>query len=387
MYAAVVYLVPASVGGVERVFFVTAEQVEWNYGDAPDSFEKARFVGYEDASWKTRRPDNARPPYMGLLGPTLRACVGDTMRVMFNNRLGHPASLHPHGVGYSKDSEGATYGAASGAKGTAASLEGMGASILPGKTFTYRWNVPESAGPGPEEGAAKAWLYHSHAPEQAGMAAGLAGIIVINSRAECEGAGEAAGRADVEAVTLFATYDESKSMFEPENSALPQLHRTVNGYAAASAPEPLELAQGQRVRWFAGALGTNDEDLHTMHWHGQTGVTSSGERTDTLSVQPGELKQLEFIVRGDPGDWMLHCHVSEHTEVGMAALVRVVEGRDPAFNDDPRPDVKDARALHLGSIGLICLVVGGGGLAYKRFRPRKVYRKARGDDLELNQNK
>ena len=39
----------------------------------------------------------------------IRAQVGDTIRVVFRNSARFPASLHPHGVSYKKDSEGAHY--------------------------------------------------------------------------------------------------------------------------------------------------------------------------------------------------------------------------------------------------------------------------------------
>ena len=192
---------------------------------------------------------------------------------------------------------------------------------------------------------------------------------------------------DAEVITVLATYDESKSLFAAENAGKEQMHRTVNGYAYASAPEPVEVVQGERVRWIAGATGTNDEDLHTMHWHGQTGVTPSGERTDAISVLPGELKQLDFMVRGEATEWLLHCHVSEHTEEGMSALVRVVEGRDPGYNDDPRPEAKDARALHLGAVGAVVGAVGALGIFYMRTGTKKLYRKTRSADLEQLQDK
>ena len=50
-----------------------------------------------------------KDPSLGLLGPTLRAKVGDTIRVVFKNNCGFTTSLHPHGVFYEKDSEGSPY--------------------------------------------------------------------------------------------------------------------------------------------------------------------------------------------------------------------------------------------------------------------------------------
>lgn len=43
---------------------------------------------------------------LGLLGPTLYAEVGDTMRVHFKNNADKPLSIHPQGIKYSKSSEG-----------------------------------------------------------------------------------------------------------------------------------------------------------------------------------------------------------------------------------------------------------------------------------------
>ena len=48
-------------------------------------------------------------PSLGYLGPTLRAKVGDTIKIVFKNMCGFTTSLHPHGVLYAKDSEGAAY--------------------------------------------------------------------------------------------------------------------------------------------------------------------------------------------------------------------------------------------------------------------------------------
>lgn len=46
---------------------------------------------------------------LGLLGPTLRAKVGDTIKITFKNNCGFTTSLHPHGVFYEKNSEGSPY--------------------------------------------------------------------------------------------------------------------------------------------------------------------------------------------------------------------------------------------------------------------------------------
>ena len=44
-----------------------------------------------------------------MLGPLLRAEVGDTVYIHFLNRLSVPTSIHAHGLRYGKNSEGAPY--------------------------------------------------------------------------------------------------------------------------------------------------------------------------------------------------------------------------------------------------------------------------------------
>lgn len=47
--------------------------------------------------------------YLGVLGPVIRAEVGDTLQIHFTNRASRKYTVHPHGVFYRKDSEGAFY--------------------------------------------------------------------------------------------------------------------------------------------------------------------------------------------------------------------------------------------------------------------------------------
>ncbi len=47
--------------------------------------------------------------HLGLLGPTIRAEVGDVVHVVFRNTVRFPTSIHVHGLLYDKRSEGAPY--------------------------------------------------------------------------------------------------------------------------------------------------------------------------------------------------------------------------------------------------------------------------------------
>jgi len=166
--------------GVIRDYYIAAEVEEWDYttpggearcrGFADESgvtsinvtamaphgsrFHKARYIGYTDATFTTKLAASAETAHLGILGPVLRAVVGDTIRVNFINRTPRPLSLHPHGVVYRKGSEGAPY-----ADGTYR-LSDKGDDAVPGNgsRWTYHWFVPDSAGPGPRDLSSVLWL-------------------------------------------------------------------------------------------------------------------------------------------------------------------------------------------------------------------------------------
>ncbi|MBM3556578.1 MAG: multicopper oxidase family protein [Alphaproteobacteria bacterium] len=69
---------------------------------------------------------------------------------------------------------------------------------------------------------------------------------------------------------------------------------------------------------------------HPIHFHGvvfdvlaQNGAKPArAERRDTVLLLPGENAEIAFRAE-EPGDWMIHCHILEHQESGMMALMRV----------------------------------------------------------------
>ena len=68
-------------------------------GDPP-VFRKAIFHEYTDGTFMTRKPRAPEWEHLGLLGPVIRAEVGDRIEVTLKNNTLFPVSLHPHGVFY-----------------------------------------------------------------------------------------------------------------------------------------------------------------------------------------------------------------------------------------------------------------------------------------------
>ena len=151
--------------GRTRTYYIAADSVTWDYvpggSDAitghafadtaffrdsaqlavTTSYRKILYRQYTDSTFSTLMPRPSKWRHLGFLGPVLHAAVGDTIRVVFRNQGDRPYSLHPHGVFYEKDSEGAPY-----ADGTAAG-DKLDDGVAPGATHVYLWPVPERAGP------------------------------------------------------------------------------------------------------------------------------------------------------------------------------------------------------------------------------------------------
>jgi hypothetical protein len=68
-------------------------------------YRKALYREYTDETFARLKPRPAEWESSGILGPILRAEVGDTIRVFFKNNARRPYSMHPHGVFYKKDSQ------------------------------------------------------------------------------------------------------------------------------------------------------------------------------------------------------------------------------------------------------------------------------------------
>ncbi len=355
--ALVLGLVSRQPAGVTRTYYVAADEVEWDYapsgrdemmGRAIDSVEmsigngppgiasrflKARYREYTDSSFRTLKPIPAEWMHLGIMGPLLRAEVGDTIRVVFRNHARRPFSMHPHGVFYDKASEGAPY-----ADGTSGADRADDA-VPTGGTHVYLWPVPERAGPGPGDPSSIVWAYHSHAHEWRDVNAGLIGPIVVTRRGEMTASGRPRG-VDREFVTLFGVFNENDGSFTAENlkrytgdtlrstKAGPITfsgvgYQTINGYVYGNLPlSTMRMRQGEHVRWYVFSATTAD-DFHSPHWHGATLLTG-GHRTDVLSLAVPLLMMTADMVADAPGTWMLHCHVAEHMAAGMTARYEVL---------------------------------------------------------------
>ena len=344
-----------------RTYYIAADTVAWNYTPSgtdqvagrPFNEMERQFVEagpgrigsialkslyreYTDSSFTILKP---RPPeweHLGFLGPLIRAEVGDTIRVVFRNQTNYPASMHPHGVFYNKDSEGAPYQDGTG------SADKADDGVPPGSTHTYVWTVPERAGPGHGDPSSVFWMYHSHVHETADVNAGLVGPMIISARGMTRPDGSPKD-VDREIIVAFAEVDENQSIHFPHNLrtyagtpdsvvvdtvfGTPQVRRfgqfwyreSMNGFLYGNGPM-ITMHKGERVRWYV--MATTNFELHAPHWHGNV-VDIGHMRTDVASLTPMEMVTAD-MVPDNPGVWLFHCHLGNHLLMGMQTRYTVL---------------------------------------------------------------
>jgi manganese oxidase len=227
-------------------------------------------------------------------GPAIEVTEGDRVRIVVENRLPEPTSLHWHGleVPFAMD----------GAEGISQDL------IPPGGRFVYEFTLHQHG----------TFFYHSHRPMQQMM--GLVGLFLIHPKRPYEPA------VDRDFAWVLQGWATLPGNANPNSMAMEFNWLTMNG-KAAPATTPVLCKVGERVRLRFVNLGM---DHHPVHLHGHTWVVTGteGGRIPAAAWAPGnteivgvaQARTLE-LVANNPGDWMIHCHLPHHMMNAMASMV------------------------------------------------------------------
>ena len=257
-------LTPENDAGV-KVFRLTVDEIEHKIDEIKDP---VKALGY-NAQWP---------------GPTMRATVGDRIRVLVTNNLHETTGVHFHGMEFDDFfQDGVPFVTQK--------------PITPGETYTYEFtaNRPGSL------------MYHSHhnATDQVGR--GLLGAFLVEPKRP-----SAEEAVDREYVWIS---NDSLGGF------------TINGHGFP-AVVPVLAAVGERVKIRFMNEGVM---MHPWHSHGYKmrviardgyPLGSAAFDCDTLGVNPGE--RYDAVITADrPGIWAFHCHILPHVE-GMTGMFGMV---------------------------------------------------------------
>ena len=227
-------------------------------------------------------------------GPMIEVIEGDRVRILFENRLPEPTTVHWHGLE------------------VPIGMDGVPAisqpEVEPGGRFTYEFTLHQHG----------TFFYHSHGAMQEMM--GMLGLFIIHPRTPY------APPVQKDYAIVLQEYAVLPNNTIPNSLSMEFNWLTFNG-KAAPATTPLLVKLGERVRLRIVNIGM---DHHPIHLHGmQFELTGTeGGRIppagwypqNTVLVGVAQARDIEFNAKF-PGDWMLHCHLPHHMMNQMVSMV------------------------------------------------------------------
>jgi FtsP/CotA-like multicopper oxidase with cupredoxin domain len=227
-------------------------------------------------------------------GPTIEANRGDRVRVIVDNHLPEPTTMHWHGLEIPTQMDGMPYISQK--------------PIVPGGRFIYEFMLHQ-------EGT---FFYHSHGAMQEMM--GMIGMFILHPPQAY------APEVDHDFGIVLQEWALLPNNTVPNTTNMEFNWLTFNG-KAGPATTPLVVPLNSRVRIRIVNLGM---DHHPIHLHGHTfSVTGTeGGRlpetmwgpANTVLVGVAQARDIEFIAN-NPGDWMIHCHLPHHMMNSMMDLL------------------------------------------------------------------
>ncbi len=233
-------------------------------------------------------------------GPTIQVNQGDHVRVIFDNHLPEPSSIHWHGFEDMIGNDG---------------MPGISQEpVKPGGRFIYEFDIHQAG----------TYFYHSHMAMQ--EMAGMLGGFIMHPRTPNH------PRCDKDFLLHLQEYAILPNNTVPNTMNMEYNWLLLNG-KAGPASTPLIVRQGDRVRIRFVNLGM---DHHPLHIHGytfQVTGTEGGRIPETAwwpgtTVLVGVAQARDIEITADRvGDWMLHCHLPHHMMNQMSSNVGTMTRR------------------------------------------------------------
>ncbi|KAK1903337.1 Coagulation factor V, partial [Dissostichus eleginoides] len=279
----------------ERHYFIAAVEIDWDYAENDThrfgpTYKKVVFREYD----KGFRQAKTHPSWLGLLGPTLRAQEGETIVVTFRNMASGTHSIHPHGVAYGKQSEGANY------FDNTSQKEKEDDVVQPN---TERLHLSHLQLRLPQDVVQD---YNS----------GLIGALLICKPGSLDESGIQIG-VEHEYVFLFGVFDERESKYTPKIHAN-HVKYTINGYAMGTLPDVSVCAHAS-VSLHLLAMSSDPEVFSAPD--GQV-LQHNGHKVSSVGLISGSTASCSMVAL-HRGRWLLSSHTMKHMEVGMHGFLEV----------------------------------------------------------------
>ncbi|KAK7486236.1 hypothetical protein BaRGS_00022559, partial [Batillaria attramentaria] len=241
-------------------------------------YKKAMYREYTDDTFTTPKSRDDQP-WLGFLGPIIAGERDDVILITFKNLASRSYSMHPHGVQYAKDSEGALY-----QDGTSGANKADD-QVPPGQQHVYMWNVTSDAAPTDDDADCLTWVYHSHVNTVRDTNSGLIGILLT-----CKpGMLTIASERYTQFALLLNVMDENKSWYlddnindyctdpgsvdkDDEGFQESNLMHGINGRVFGHL-DGLEACVGSTVLWHLVGFGT-EVDTHSLSISGHSFLAS-----------------------------------------------------------------------------------------------------------------
>ncbi len=226
-------------------------------------------------------------------GPTIQARQGERVRIIVDNHLPEPTSMHWHGFDIPFAMDG----------GPGLSQD----AISPGGRYVYEFTLQQ-------EGTL---FYHSHMAMQEMM--GMIGAFIMHPAEAYD------PPVEEDFAIILQEYAVLPNNPTPNSMSMEFNWLTLNG-KSGPANTPLIVRLGDRVRLRFINLGM---DHHPIHMHGHQFVitgTEGGRQpratwgpNNTVLVGVAQSRNVEFVAT-NPGDWMIHCHMPHHMMNQMSSM-------------------------------------------------------------------
>jgi FtsP/CotA-like multicopper oxidase with cupredoxin domain len=226
-------------------------------------------------------------------GPTIEAVEGDRVRFYVTNKLPAPTTVHWHGLRVPNGMDG---------------VNGLTQRVIaPGETFKYEFTLRDYG----------TFMYHPHFDEMTQQGLGMMGMFVVHPR---PGVSANPGpRPDRDFVLMLSEWRIDPGTSRPNPTEMTDFNVFTINSKAYPGTSPLVVKKGERVRIRLGNLSAMDH--HPIHLHGFQFVLTEtdGGRVpesaqypiNTMLVPVGSTRALEFVA-DEPGDWVIHCHMTHH---------------------------------------------------------------------------